>query len=170
MQDLILITLLLVVVAGLALRRKPFIPPQTAPSDERTYAAFERAESLFVNGAERAFFRTLHGALPRGFYLHGKTRLEDIIRVKRGITGEARWRLRGRVKSRHVDYLITDGQGVPKLAIELDGASHSKAAVNADALKDGLFKAAGLPLIRVKTGGDFAAAAHKIAAQLTPRP
>jgi len=87
--------------------------------------------------------------------LHSKTRLEDIIRVKPNIKGQARWHLRGRVKSRHVDYLITDHNGIPLAAIELDGASHNKEALAADKLKDGLFNAAGLPLIRVRTATDF---------------
>ncbi len=162
MLEYAVIILVLGVVLGLALRRKPFVPPKTAPPNARTYNAFERVESLFVNRAELAFFHALSRALPSGFHLHSKTRLEDIVQVKRSIMGEAHWRLRGRIKSRHVDYLITDGQGVPRLAIELDGASHNKTAKNADDLKDGIFRAAGLPLIRVKTGENFADAAQQI--------
>ncbi len=162
MLEYAVIILVLGVVLGLALRRKPFVPPKTAPPNPRTYNAFERAESLFVNGAELAFFHALLRAIPPGYHLHSKTRLEDIVRVKRSITGEVHWRLRGRVKSRHVDYLITDRQGAPKVAIELDGESHNKMAKNADDLKDGIFRAAGLPLIRVTTGEDFAQTAGRI--------
>ncbi len=162
MLEYAVIILVLGAVLGLALRRKPFVPPKTAPPNARTYNAFERVESLFVNRAEQAFFHALIRALPSGFHLHSKTRLEDIVQVKRSISGEARWRLRGRIKSRHVDYLVTDGQGAPKVAIELDGESHNKMAQNADDLKDGIFSAAGLPLIRVKTGENFADAAQQI--------
>jgi very-short-patch-repair endonuclease len=70
------------------------------------------------------------------------------------------------VKSRHVDYLITDRNGIPKVAIELDGSSHNKAALAADELKDGLFKAAGLPLLRVQTSSDFHRAAERVIAAL----
>ena len=150
----------------LAFRDKDFVPPKTAPSDARTYAAFEMAESLFVNRSETAFFQILHRHLPAGYHLHSKTRLEDIIRVKRSIKGQAHWHLRGRVKSRHVDYLITDRNGIPKAAIELDGSSHNKAALAADELKDGLFKAAGLPLLRVQTSSDFHRAAERVIAAL----
>lgn len=143
-------------------KRRDFIPPKTAPSDARTYSAFERAPSLFVNKSELAFFHALHRALPKGYYLHSKTRLEDIVRVKPMIKGEGRWKLRARVKSRHVDFLITDAQGVPQAAIELDGSSHNAAAQNADDLKDGIFEACGLRLVRVRTGENFADAAQEI--------
>ena len=162
--------IMIVIIAGLcrlAFRDKGFVPPKTADSNEQTYACFEMADSLFVNRSETAFFQILNRQLPSGYYLHSKTRLEDIIRVKPNIKGQARWHLRGRVKSRHVDYLITDHNGIPLAAIELDGASHNKKALAADKLKDGLFNAAGLPLIRVRTATDFHAAAKRIISSLT---
>ena len=148
-------------------RRKGFTPPKTAPSDARTYAAFEAAQSLFVNRSEIAFFHSLLRVLPGDYHLHSKVRMEDIVRVKPTIKGEAHWHLRGRVKSRHVDYLITDKQGRPLIIIELDGSSHNKAAHNADVLKNGIFEAAGLTLMRVKTGENFAQASRRICADLT---
>ena len=131
-NESILVLLIFGLIFGIGLWRKTrqkrgdFSPPETAPSDARTYGAFEVVPSLFVNRSELAFFHALDRALPKGFYLHSKTRLEDIIRVKPYITGEGRWKLRGRVKSRHVDFLITDGNGVPHIAIELDGSSHTE--------------------------------------------
>jgi len=156
----------LAVLCILSFREKGFTPPKTAPSDARTYGAFERAESLFVNRSELAFFHSLRRALPAQYHLHSKVRLEDIVRVKRAIKGQARWHLRARVKSRHVDYLITDEQGVPKAAIELDGSSHNKEAYAADMLKDGIFDAVGLPLIRVRTGADYSHAVQQILSQI----
>jgi len=154
------------VLCLLSFTDKGFTPPKTTGSDARTYNAYERAESLFVNASERAFFNSLRRALPSEYHLHSKVRLEDIVRVKKVITGKAHWHLRGRVKSRHVDYLITDIDGVPKAAIELDGSSHNKEALNADILKDGIFEAVGLPLIRVRTGANYSQAARRILAQI----
>ena len=148
-------------------RRRGFTPPKTAPSDARTYAAFEAVDNLLVNASERAFFEALLRVLPSDYHLHSKVRMEDIVRVKPTIKGEARWHLRGRVKSRHVDYLITEKKGRPRLIIELDGSSHNKAAHNADVLKNGIFEAVGVPLIRVKTGENFAQASRRICADLT---
>ena len=163
-------TLFLIVVVGglclLSFRSKGFTPPKTQASDARVYTCFERVESLFVNASERDFFAALCRALPPNYHLHGKVRLEDIVRVKSSIKGQAKWALRSRVKSRHVDYLITDKYGAPIAAIELDGSSHNKAAMEADALKDGIFEASGLPLIRVRTRADFGQAAERIFARL----
>lgn len=166
MIETLLIIGVLAVLCILTFRDKSFVPPKTAPSDARTYAAFERAESLFVNRSELAFFQILRRALPKTYHLHSKVRLEDIVCVKKAVAGQARWHLRGRVKSRHVDYLITDVQGVPKAVIELDGRSHDKDAANADVLKDGIFGYVGIPLIRVSTGEDFNGAVHAILAGL----
>lgn len=162
---------ILAVFAGLFLlslkgKGADFVPPKTAPSDERVYQCYEQAESLFVNRSERFFFQELRQALPQGYHVHSKTRLEDIIRVKPSIKGQAHWTLRGRVKSRHVDYLITDINGRPAAAIELDGSSHNKEALAADALKDGIFNAVGLPLIRVSTGSDYRRAVQNILSQI----
>lgn len=154
------------VLCLLSFTDKGFTPPKTARSDARTYNAYERAESLFVNRSERAFFQSLRRVLPSEYHLHSKVRLEDIVRVKKAIKGQALWQLRGRVKSRHVDYLITDVDGVPKAAIELDGSSHNKEALNADMLKDGIFEAVGLPLIRVRTGTNYSQAARRILSQI----
>ena len=154
------------VLCLLSFTDKGFTAPKTKPSDARTYKAYERAESLFVNRSERAFFQSLRGALPQDYHLHGKVRLEDIVRVKKSIKGQAQWQLRGRVKSRHVDYLITDRDGVPKAAIELDGSSHNREALNADILKDGIFDAVGLPLIRVRVGSNYNQAARRIISQI----
>ncbi len=166
MIEVIFIIGVFAVLCLLSFTDKGFKPPKTAPSDARTYQAYERAESLFVNGSERAFFNALRRALPHDYHLHSKVRLEDIVRVKKSIKGQAHWQLRGRVKSRHVDYLITDIEGRPKAAIELDGSSHNKDALNADILKDGIFDAVGLPLIRVRAGANYSHAARRILAQI----
>ncbi len=93
-----------------------------------------------------------------------KVRLEDIIRVKPGIRNkEIYWKLRQRVNSRHVDFLIINKQGRPVMAVELDGPGHHRPeSKNADDLKNGLFKQAGIPLSRVIVGENFSLAAKKI--------
>lgn len=134
-----------------------FTPPEVAPIAKEDLRAFEAAPSLWVNTAEAAMFAALCRHMPPGFHVHGKVRLEDIIRVRRkGLSEKARWAARGRVKSRHVDYLITDRTGRPVLAIELDGRSHNlKNPSEADKVKTSLFKAAGIPLRRILVGENF---------------
>jgi len=95
-------------------------------------------------------------------------RLEDIIRVKNNVHPKMRWSLRGRVKSRHVDYLITDKMGRPILAIELDGQSHDASNPSeSDKVKTALFESAGINLKRVSTGQDFDKIIGKIVSELS---
>ncbi len=144
-------------IAYVLLKPKPFSPPKTAPSNEQTYRQFEAAGSLFVNQAEQALFNVILEELPPHLHVMSKVRLEDIIRVRSALKNtRLGWQLRGRVKSRHVDFLIIDRSGHPILAIELDGSSHrSENSQNADNLKNGLFKAANIPLKRIKVGSNF---------------
>ena len=144
-----------------------FKKPEVSPISKVELQAFEPAPSLWVNTAEAAMFAALSRRLPPGFHVHGKVRVEDIIRVKRSLPGKARWAARGRVKSRHVDYLITNGSGRPVLALELDGRSHNaKTPSDADQVKTALFNAAGVPLRRILVGEEFDLIAVTIATEL----
>ena len=166
MLETLLIITTIAWLCALSFWRKPFVPPKTMPADKRSYACFEKVDNLFVNQPERDFFDILNRDLPSHYHLHSKVRLEDIVRVKRQLDERSKWHLRGRVKSRHVDYLITDKYGVLKAAIELDGSSHNKETHNADNFKDNLFKAVGLPLIRVPARSNYTTATQKVLAQL----
>lgn len=166
------VVFIVLVIAGLGLwafGRPKFSPPKTAKSDQRTYRQFEAAGSLFVNRAEMGFYHALRRELPPDYSLMSKVRLEDIICVKAGIkNAEARWKLRARVKSRHVDFLVIDEVGTPVVAIEVDGPSHqSPESFEADTLKNGLFKAAGIPLRRVLSSEDYLARSKAISAEFS---
>ena len=167
--------LFILIVAGILLllgkgarSRKQFTPPNSTqlPDDFEKY--YVPARSLFVNKSERAFFIILSQQLSYDYLLMAKTRLEDVIGVQRTLRDpKLLWSLRGRVKSRHVDFLICARDGKPLMAIELDGSSHGSAnAANGDDLKDRIFRAAGLPFMRVSTGDDFEAAATHIISRL----
>jgi hypothetical protein len=159
----IFVVLIILAVLAIYFGRYKFTPPKTKPSDYRTYQHFEAVKSLFVNRSEMIFFHSLQNAIPDGLYVLSKVRLEDIIGVKSSITNtEARWKLRARVKSRHIDFLIIDKTGTPLMGIELDGDSHTADSFNADTLKNGLFKSTNLPLARVDARGDFKAAIDEI--------
>lgn len=154
---------------GLIWFRKPkFETPQTRALESGQEFAYRAAPSIFVNRAEQAFFDIMKRALPPGFILLTKVRMEDIVGVKPDISDPKRkWALRGRIKSRHVDFLICNPVGVPALVVELDGASHrGRGSAAADNLKDRIFAACGVPCVRVKTGEDFARKAHIFAKSL----
>lgn len=82
-----------------------------------------------------------------------KVRLEDLIEVKDN-KNKSKWR--GYIKSRHVDFIITDAKLNIKAAIELDDKSHnSSRAKNTDNFKNNLFNTIKIPLFRIKTGQDY---------------
>ena len=147
MENLVLLIPLGIFALVFFLRRGGgFKRPEVSPLPDEQLKFFEAAPSLFVNAAEAALFAILRDKLPGQFHLHSKVRLEDIIRVKRNVNPKLRWAMRGRVKSRHVDYLITTREGRMILAIELDGSSHNpKNPSEADKVKTALFQAASLP-------------------------
>ena len=82
-----------------------------------------------------------------------KVRMEDFIEVT---TIKERLKYRGYIKSRHVDYLITDRDFKIICAIELDDPSHgTKEAQKTDELKNEIYHTIGIPLYRVKTSEDY---------------
>ena len=160
---LLLIPLGIFWLVYLARGNRKFSTPKVSPISKSDLRAFEPAPSLWVNTSEAALFGILCRHVPRGFHVHGKVRLEDIIRVKRSLPDQLRWAARGRVKSRHVDYLITNQGGTPVMAIELDGKSHNaRNPSEGDKVKTALFKAAGIPLHRILVGENFDDIAAKI--------
>ncbi len=88
-----------------------------------------------------------------------KVRMEDLLDIPRG-TAE-RERHRGRVKSRHVDFLICQAQTLkPLMAIELDDPSHRRAdVIKRDAFVDLVMETIGLPIWHVPTAKTYEPAA-----------
>jgi hypothetical protein len=103
--------------------------------------------------AERKFFDVLYPiAQEHGWYVFPKVRLEDFFMLPGGMFKNERWSWRGRIKSRHVDFLLCDKTNIrPIAAVELDDASHNLASrIIRDDFYEELFKDAGLPLVRFK--------------------
>lgn len=80
-----------------------------------------------------------------------KVRLEDFILVPLE-DFQQRQKYRGYIKSRHVDFLITDSNLHILSGIELDDPTHdTEQAKIIDEFKDNLFATIGIPLFRIKT-------------------
>lgn len=173
MNDVLALIIPAILLMGFVLlwvmRPKPvFKAPETKAFNPAIFKHYKMQNSLFVNASEQALFAVLYSRLTPKYRVFSKVRLEDIICVKPGQSdAKMTWSLRGRVKSRHVDFLITSPQGVPLLMIELDGASHKSARANRpDAFKDGVAKSVGLPLRRIKVGQDFHGFARQIETEI----
>ena len=78
--------------------------------------------------------------------------MEDFIQcaVPESANKQANWSLRGKIKSRHVDFLICSLEGAPLYAIELDGKSHDNPLrKDRDNFLDSVYQEVGLPCIHI---------------------
>lgn len=118
---------------------------------------YARRTALFT-ATEAKFLQALREAFP-GFDIFGQVRLEDVISVKRGLERAEHQTARNRIKSRHLDFVLTDPVSTWIVcAIELDDPSHSSPrALRADDFKDKALSAAGIPILRVRVSPTYRA-------------
>lgn len=113
------------------------------------FCPYEKKNLLSNN--ERAFYKRLKQITPKyNLCILSKVRLEDIIKVKNNLNPSEKASARGRIKSRHVDFVLADENELDvKLLIELDDSSHRfKKAKEIDIFKNKLFEDVDLPYIR----------------------
>lgn len=90
-----------------------------------------------------------------------KVRLEDFIEVS--VKGKEYNRYRNMIKSRHIDFLLTDNNLNIIAAIELDDYTHNtNKAEKADNFKNELYNSIGLPLYRINLNEDYKSIASMI--------
>lgn len=121
------------------------------------------AKKYFFSRSEQEFFNILNAKLDAQRYsIFPKVRLGDFVQVEAQERRSRGWW--GRIRSRHVDFLVWDLSSHEILfAIELDGNSHNtEKAQGIDNFKDDIFKSIGLPLHRVRVGTDFQEEIEKI--------
>ena len=133
-------------------------PQQPEPEEKKEepfdYSYMPYKKRLILTKTEYAFYTVLvKECYKRKLLVCPKVRLEDLVYVT---DKEHPLRYRGYVKSRHVDFVITDIRLNALAAIELDDPSHDTyKAAKTDRFKNELFKTINVPLIRVKTGTDY---------------
>lgn len=119
-----------------------------------------------MNKSEQAFFINLRKVLGDEYIVLSKVRIEDFVEVnKKNMSNFSNyWSLRGRIKSRHIDFLICDlANTKPLLAIELDGKSHNDAQRRSrDQFVDELYKAIDLPIEHICVDENFSQSVQKI--------
>jgi len=109
-----------------------------------------RKTNFLLTKAERAFFEVLQTVVGDKYLLFSKIRLADLVYVPEGTK---HWRMQfNRISSKHADFVICDKESVsPKLVIELDDSLHSiPSNRKKDVVKDEIFHAAGIALLRIK--------------------
>lgn len=117
-----------------------------------------------MNDSEQALFVNLQKALGDTHIVLSKVRIEDFVEVKKEVNNHNKWGLRGRIKSRHVDFLICDRTTTkPLRAIELDGKSHNGTKhQNRDHFINELYGAINLPIEHIAVGANFLEISQKI--------
>ena len=118
-------------------------------------AGSEHTADYPLSRAERSLYEVLHRTVYPGYRVFPKVRLAEIVHVKRGTE---RWGSHfNRIKSKHVDFLVCSTDTLtPILVIELDDSSHATPdGKGADAFRNNVFKAAGLPLLRISARATY---------------
>ncbi|MDE0856523.1 MAG: DUF2726 domain-containing protein [Nevskia sp.] len=140
--------LVLAVLAVIAARKRP--------QGEGPAPNYRRKD--FLSKAERSFFGVLQQAVDREGLIFAKVRLADLLTPAAG-PADGGWQSAfNRIQSKHVDFILCSlGDLTPKLAIELDDASHRQARrKERDQFLETACQSAGLPLLRVPAHRDYA--------------
>ncbi len=134
-----LLVVVIVLAALLALMALA-IKPRRLPYQKR---------SRLVTKAELRFYRVLLKAVQDDFLVFTMVRVADLLAVPEATPQRRSWL--NRIVGKHVDFVLCDpGSLEPKLAVELDDASHRRAdRMERDAFLNQAFEAAGLPLLRI---------------------
>lgn len=144
--------------------------PQEGSAEEKELPYRQRDD--FLSPAEFSFYRVLAAAIGNRAVICPKVGLGDVFYVARS---DNRQSFRNKIDRKHVDFIVCDPQTMkPRLGIELDDASHGRAdRAERDHFVDGVFEAAGLPLVHVpaRSGYDPKALAAQVAPHLAgPAP
>lgn len=107
-----------------------------------------RIRDDFLSPAEFSFYSVARGVLDDSWVICPKVALADIFFVVRPNENLQEY---NRINRKHVDFLVCEAKTMkPAFGIELDDHSHSRAdRVERDEYVQKVFKAAGLPLIRI---------------------
>jgi len=111
----------------------------------------------FLSKAERAFFSVLQQALEQEGLIFAKVRLADLLMPAAGQAGGGWQSAFNKIQSKHIDFVLCSlDEVVPRLAIELDDASHRQARrKERDQFLEAACQSAKLPLLRIPARHDY---------------
>lgn len=126
-----------------------YLPADPEP-DEFPY----RLRDDFLSPSEKSFYLVLKKLLGEHLTICSKVSLGDLFFVVRPNENRS---AHNRINRKHVDFLICDPRKmVPLFAVELDDRSHERAdRVERDEFVDGVFEAAGLPLLHIAVRASY---------------
>lgn len=114
----------------------------------REQAYYPYAKKYLLSAAEYRFYKMLKEKCDEAdLLICPKVRMEDFLTVT---DAQNRAKYRGRIKSRHIDFIICNADLVMLAGLELDDSSHASAkAQETDQFKDNVFQAIDVPLYRI---------------------
>ena len=102
---------------------------------------------------ELIFYKQLKISLVKDEIIVIKPRVEDVIGAK---NTKNKFSNRGKIKSRHFDFVVCDSELKPLCIIELDDKSHNtKKAQKIDKFKDDLCKSVNLRMLRIPVSTSY---------------
>lgn len=106
---------------------------------------------------EADFYPTLeYIAEKHGFLLFIKVRLADIARTARADDYNTYMKYFGKVKAKHVDFVLCDRNFFPRVVVELDDKSHENRRNHEnDLLKDAVLESIGIAVVRVPVANSY---------------
>lgn len=146
LQSIATIIACLAVVAVLKIVEKYLSKPSAT---EMPYA---QRDSL-LSQAERSFLGVLELVLPDDWRAFAQVRLADLLSIQKPRRTPGYIAAFNRVASKHVDFVICATRHLRIVGvIELDDRSHeNERAQKRDSVKDAALRAAGIPVLRIKT-------------------
>lgn len=131
---------------------------------------YERIDSLCTR-TELRFYHELVQIVRSDYEIFGKTRIADLLKVKKGTKKRMSWQ--NRINAKHIDFILCSPEDLKILvAIELDDKSHQRPdRVQRDLFVNQAFQDAQLPILRIKTADvyDHGQIRHAIAQALKPQ-
>lgn len=127
-----------------------------SPSDDsqQTLHSNEYSNNYYktriLTDTEADFYPVLKTIADRySFFLFSKVRFADIVRAK-GSDNKEYMKYFGKIKSKHLDFVLCDAAFNTVAVIELDDKTHSKKRNHEnDLVKNGILEAVGIPIVRV---------------------
>ena len=121
-------------------------------SQEKAATFLQTYRPIPVSVGEKKFYDALLAALDSTRYLiFAKVRIADIIETNLDRADPMYWKKLAPINQKHIDFiLVSRSDTTPRVAIELDGGSHSdKQRLKRDAFVDSVFHNAGIPLLHI---------------------
>ena len=132
LKDILLILVAVAAIAAFLIYKKAMA--QTLADLDENAVSFDKEEKLpyrrkyLLTKNEYWFYKTLKQIADKnGYSVIAKVRLADLIEVNSEVERKDYLKYFGKIKSKHIDFILCDGENLyPLLLIELNDNSHKK--------------------------------------------